>query len=370
MRDYYEILEVNKDADAEDIKKAYRRMALKHHPDRNPGDQQAEEMFKEAAEAYEVLSDPEKRQVYDQYGHEGLKGTGFHRFEGFDDIFSSFGNIFEDIFGFGRGSRFRTRTEQGADLQYHLKIEFLEAVFGCERDIEVPRFEGCTDCHGQGYETGHEPITCPTCDGQGQILKSQGFFRISSACPKCHGSGRFITHPCKSCNGFARVEVTRKIKVNIPPGINTGMRLRLKGEGEAGIFSGPPGDLYVQVIVSPHEYFDREGDDVISYLTISFSKAALGIQTEVPALKGSEKISIPKGTQHGEMIRLRGKGVPRLRGSGRGDQIIVINVRTPTKLSKRQEELLREFADLEKNDAESKHHFGRRRGFKLGGGRG
>jgi molecular chaperone DnaJ len=355
MRDYYEILEIDRGADAEDIKKAYRHMALKYHPDRNPGDKQAEETFKDAAEAYEVLSNPEKRQIYDQYGHEGLKGTG--RFEGFDDIFSSFGDIFEDIFSFGRGSRSRTRAERGADLQYNLEIDFLEAVFGSEKDIEMPRFEECTDCHGLGYETGYEPVVCPMCDGQGRILRSQGFFRVSGTCPKCHGHGRVITHPCKTCKGFGRVEEKRKIKVNIPPGINTGMRLRLKGEGESGIYGGPPGDLYVDVLVSPHEYFEREDDDIICRLTISFPEAALGKEIEVPTLKGFEKISIPKGIQHGETIRLRGKGIARLRGPGRGDQIVVVNIRTPTKLSKKQEELLKELADLEKSDVESKTHF-------------
>ena len=354
-RDYYEVLGVDRGATLEDIKKSYRRLAFKHHPDRNPGDKQSEELFKEAAEAYEVLRDPQKRQIYDQYGHAGLQGTGFQGFRGFDDIFSSFGDIFEEFFGFGAGFRSRTRPEQGTDLRYNLTISFLEAAFGKEADLDVPRFESCDRCRGSGVEPGHEPETCQACGGRGQITRSQGFFRISTTCPQCRGAGRLIKNPCTACTGFGRVETTRKIKAHIPPGVTTGTRLRVRGEGEAGLHGGPPGDLYIHIFVESHDLFEREGDDVICRLPVSFVQAALGATLEVPTLEGQETVSIARGTQPGEVIRLRGKGIPHLRGMGRGDQLVVVDVRTPTDLTPRQEELLRELAELEGEKVQEKH---------------
>jgi len=344
-RDYYEVLGVNPNASDEEIKKRYRSLALKYHPDRNPGDKEAENRFKEAAEAYEVLRDPDKRQIYDQFGHEGLQGTGFQGFRGFEDIFSSFGDIFNGFFGGGFQSR--TRIHRGSDLQYDLKVSFLDAAFGQETEIEVPRYERCHRCDGSGVEPGHEKVICRTCNGRGQVSRSQGFFRISTTCPDCHGTGEIITHPCKQCKGLGRVQKFRKIKVKVPPGINTGMRLKLSGEGELSPNGGPPGDLYVEVYVEPHEFFDREGDDVICRVPVSFVQASLGTKLEVPTIDGSEKVALGMGTQPGDTLRLHGKGIPRLRGNGRGDQIIIFDVQTPTNLSEKQKELLREFAQIE-----------------------
>ena len=356
-RDYYDVLGVNRNASAEEIKKCYRALALKYHPDRNPGNREAEDRFKEAAEAYEALRDPEKRQIYDQYGHEGLQGTGFRGFRGFDDIFSSFSDIFEGFFG--GGFRSRTRARQGAGLEYELKIGFLEAAFGHDTEIEVPRLEPCDRCNGSGMEPGYERETCRTCGGRGQVTRAQGFFRISTTCRDCDGTGQINRHPCGQCKGFGRVKARRKIKVRIPPGVDTGMRLRLGGEGELGLNGGPPGDLYVGISVEPHEFFERDGDDVICHVPISFAQAALGTTVELPTLEGSEKVPVARGTQPGHMLRLPGKGVPRLRGRGRGDQVIIVDVQTPTGLSTRQEELLREFARLEAEAKNKKgHHWG------------
>jgi len=355
-RDYYQVLGVGRNASDGEIKKSYRHLALKYHPDRNPGDKQAEEQFKEAAEAYEVLRDPEKRQIYDQFGYEGLQGTGFQGFRGFEDIFSSFSDIFEDFFG--GGFRSRTIVRRGADLRYDLKISFLEAAFGRDMEIEIPRFETCAHCNGSGVEPGYEKEICQTCGGRGEVTRSQGFFRISTTCPDCHGAGQIIAHPCTACKGFGRVEETRRIKVKIPPGVSTGMRLKLRGEGELSPNGGPPGDLYVEIFVEPHEFFEREGYDVIYHIPISFAQAALGTALEVPTLNGSEDISIARGTQPGDILRLHGKGIPRLRGLGRGDQIVVFDVRTPINLTKRQKELLQEFARLEhENVNENQNHW-------------
>ena len=355
-RDYYEILGVSRSADAEEIKKSYRKLALQYHPDRNPGDKGAEERFKEAAEAYEVLHDSQKRQIYDQYGHEGLQGTGFTGFRGFEDIFSSFSDVFEEFFGFGGGFRSTNRPAQGADLRYDLKLEFAEAVFGKETEIRVPRHEKCEMCDGSGIEPGYEAQRCPTCAGRGQVTNTQGFFRISTTCPDCRGAGQIITHPCVNCHGAGLVEVTQKIKLNIPAGVSNGTRLRVRGEGEPGFRGGPPGDLYVIMFVEPHELFEREGDDIVCRLPISFVQATLGTTIDVPTLDGYEKISIKKGSQPGDHMRLRNKGVPHLRGLGRGDQIVILDIRTPIGLNRRQEEILREFADLEGNQVNDKHH--------------
>ena len=355
-RDYYQVLGVGRNASDGEIKKCYRHLALKYHPDRNPGDNQAEELFKEAAEAYEVLRDPEKRQIYDQFGHEGLQGTGFHGFRGFEDIFSSFSDIFEDFFG--GGFRSRTTVQRGADLQHDLKISFLDAAFGQDKEIETLRLETCYRCNGSGVEPGYEKEICQTCGGRGQITKSQGFFRISTTCPDCRGAGEVIAYPCTACKGFGRVEETRRIKVKIPPGVDTGMHLKLRGEGESGLRGAPPGDLYVEISVEPHEFFEREGYDVIYHIPISFAQAALGTALEVPTLNGSEDISIARGTQPGDILRLHGKGIPNLRGLGRGDQIVVFDVPTPINLTKRQKELLQDFARLEhENVNENQNHW-------------
>lgn len=355
-RDYYEVLGVNRSASEEQLKKAYRALALKYHPDRNPGDKEAEARFKEAAEAYEVLRDPERRHIYDQYGHEGLEGTGFRGFQGFEDIFSSFGTIFEDFFGMGGGFRSRTRVRRGADVGYDLKISFLEAAFGHETEIEVPRTEACERCTGTGVDPGHQKEICQTCNGQGQVTRTQGFFRISSGCPDCHGTGEINAHPCSECKGLGRVERTKTIKVKIPPGVNTGMHLKLGGEGESSPNTGPPGDLYIEIHVEPHEFFERNGDDVMCRIPISFVQAALGATIETPTLHGSEPVTIAEGTQPGDIIRLPGKGIPELRGRGHGDQIIVVDVRTPTRLNNRQKALLREFASLDAENMNMQNH--------------
>lgn len=349
-RDFYEVLGVRRDASDTDIKKAYRQLALQYHPDRNPGDNEAEEKFKEAAEAYEVLRDPEKRSLYDRFGHEGLRGTGFTGFSGFEDIFSSFGSIFEDFFGFGTRTRSRTSAQVGADLRYDMKISFLEAAFGKETNIDIEKLHTCDGCQGTGAKAGTKSETCPTCRGRGQVMHSQGFFSISTGCPQCHGEGTIVRNPCPKCKGVGKVKKTKTVTVKIPAGVDTGNRLRLAGEGEGGVRGGPPGDLYVVLFVEAHEFFARKGDDISCQVPISFAQAALGAEIEVPTMDGSTGISVPKGCQTGEIFRLKGLGVPHLRGGGRGDQYVQVVVKTPTKLSKEQEELLRRFAELSEEE--------------------
>lgn len=347
-RDYYEVLGVQKDASQSDLKAAYRKLALKYHPDRNPDDKKAEERFKEAAEAYEVLRDPQKRQIYDAYGHQGLEGSGFSGFGGFEDIFSSFGDIFEDFFGFGSRRRSRSRSHRGADLRYDLALEFMEAAFGTETTITVEKAEACSACEGKGAEPGTEPETCPQCGGSGQVGRSQGFFTIRTTCPRCQGAGQYFTNPCRNCNGAGKVMTRKAVSVKIPAGVDSGSRLRLSGEGEAGTFGGPPGDLYVFIKVKPHEFFKRDGNDVICQVPISFVQAALGDDIEVPTLRGKQTLTISKGTQFGDVFRFRNEGIASLRTGIPGDQIIQVTIRTPTGLNKKQESLLKEFAKLEK----------------------
>jgi molecular chaperone DnaJ len=354
-RDYYEVLGIPRQSSEEEIKKAYRKMALQYHPDRNPGDKEAEERFKEAAEAYEVLHDAQKRELYDRYGHEGLRNTGFSGFSGFEDIFSSFSDIFEDFFGLGRRGRGgASRAREGADLRYDLSISFMEAAQGKEMEINVPRLESCVECQGNGMEPGTQPEICSTCGGRGQVVQSQGFFRISTPCPRCYGQGRINTHPCKACQGQGRMEKTKTLNLKIPAGIAGGSRLRFRGQGEGGTHGGPPGDLYVVVYVEEHEFFHREGDDVLCSIPISMIQAALGTEVEVPTINGNKKLTIPKGAQYGQTLKFKGEGFPHVRGSGKGDQIIHLEVKIPTKLSRRQEELLREFEELDTKKGGSK----------------
>jgi molecular chaperone DnaJ len=346
-RDYYEILGVRRDATDDEIKSSYRKLALKYHPDKNPGDKKAEEQFKEAAEAYEVLRDHQKRNIYDQFGHQGLEGSGFSGFGGFEDIFSSFGDIFEDFFGFGGGRRTRSRVQRGTDLRYDLKLSFMEAAFGTETAIEIEKMEVCPICDGSGTEPGTHPETCAYCHGSGQISQNQGFFTVRTTCPHCRGRGQTIPHPCPNCRGATQVQVNKTVAVKIPAGVDNGSRLRLTGEGESGAHGATPGDLYVFIHVEAHEFFRRENTEVICQIPISFVQAALGDKIEVPTLNGKRSLEIPKGTQPGDLFRFHGEGIPSLRGGRRGDQIIQVNVKTPTHLTKKQEALLREFMKLE-----------------------
>jgi molecular chaperone DnaJ len=357
-RDYYEVLGVGRSASDQEIKKAYRKLALKYHPDRKPGNSEAEERFKEAAEAYEVLRDSGKRNIYDQFGHEGLQGTGFTGFGGFEDIFSAFGDIFEDFFGFGsRRSTQRTAARPGADLLYDLRLEFTEAVFGTEKEIEIHTRSECQDCGGTGREPGTEEEICTLCNGQGQILQSQGFFRISTTCHQCGGQGRIITNPCHACRGSGQQQISRKVLVKVPAGVDTGTRLRIPNKGEGGYRGGPPGDLYVRLHVKPHEFLERDGNQLYCQIPISMVQAALGDTVEIQTLDGTRSVDIPPGIQNGEVIRLRGEGVPNLRGYGRGDLHIDLQIKTPVNLDERQEELLREFAEIEKSKKPSQKLF-------------
>jgi len=351
-RDYYEILGVNRDAEMGEIKKAYRQCALKYHPDRNQGDKQAEDQFKEASEAYEVLSDPQKRQIYDSYGHAGLEGSGFRGFSGVEDVFSSFGSIFEEFFGgggfpgfdfgFGGGKR-KNRARQGADIRHDIKISFEEAVHGTEKEISVTRQARCSVCGGSGAAEGTSRETCKTCGGRGQVAHSQGFFVIQTTCPKCRGEGSTIAKPCGECRGHGQVRESKKLKVKVPAGVEHGMSLILRGEGEAGENGGHSGDLYVVISVAQSETFRRDGDDARVKLQLSFPQAALGTKIKVPTIYGEDEIEIHSGIETGEYIRIKGKGFPNVHSGRKGDQIVEIFVRTPKKLSRKQKELLEEF---------------------------
>ena len=345
-RDYYEILSVSRNASESELKKAYRQLALKYHPDKNPGDHTAEEKFKEASEAYGVLKDPEKRKIYDQFGHDGLKGQGFGGAQGFEDIFSSFGDIFEGFFG-GTGSRGR-REQTGADLRLDISVKFKEAVFGTEREVDITKHGPCKTCRGTRAKPGYPPQSCGTCRGTGQVVRAQGFFSMASPCPDCRGQGQVIKHPCPACRGEGRVPEKKTVSVNIPAGVDEGSRLRLRGEGEHGPQGIPPGDLYVFIHVESDVFFHREGHDVICRLNLSFSQAALGADVEVPLLDEQTKvISVKAGTQSGEMIRIHGAGIPHIRGHGRGTLIIQLVVETPKKTNKRQKEILQELAEID-----------------------
>lgn len=357
-RDYYEVLGVSKDATEADIKKAYRRLARQYHPDVAKDDPSAPEKFKEVTEAYKVLSDADARARYDQLGHaafeQGMGGEGgFNPFGGFEDV----GDIFDMFFGGGRGGRERRGPQKGADLRYDLELDFIEAAFGTEEEIEVPRTETCPHCHGNKAEPGTPIITCETCGGKGEVqqVHQTPFGRMVnvSTCPRCRGEGKFAKQPCSECRGAGIVQRRRRIKVKIPAGVDTGMRVRAAGEGEAGTRGGPAGDLYVFVTVKPHPFFQREGDDVVCEVPVSFTQAALGDEIDVPTLEGKAKLKVPEGTQTGTSFRLRGQGIPSVRGYGRGDQRVRIKVVTPTKLSAHQKELLKELglADGDANAA-------------------
>jgi len=351
-RDYYEILEVERNAGNDEIKAKYRKLALKYHPDRNPDNKDAEDKFKEAAEAYEVLTDLQKRQIYDQYGHQGLEGSGFSGFGGFEDVFSSFGDVFDGFFGFG--SKRRSKSRSGADLRYDMTLSFMEAAFGTESEIEVSNVDTCPECKGSGSKPGTYPETCSNCGGTGQSTHSQGFFTVRTTCPRCHGKGQTIPHPCSNCSGKGRVRTSKNVVVKIPAGVDSGSRLRLTGEGEAGTYGGPHGDLYVFINVKPHELFERSGTDIICHVEPSFVQAALGCKMKVPTLDGEHILKIPKGTQPGDIFRIGGEGIPSLRNGKRGDQIVQVFVKTPAHLNKKQETLLKEFEKIESKKISSK----------------
>lgn len=347
-RDYYEVLGVARDATDQQIKSAYRKLALKHHPDRNPGDKAAEEKFKEAAEAYAVLADGQKRAAYDRYGHAAV--TGAAGAQGFDPtIFADFGDILGglgDVFGFGDlfGGRRRGGPQRGSDLRYDLEITFDEAAKGTETTIQVPRLETCGTCHGTGAASGTSPVTCPHCRGTGQVRRQQGFFTIAHTCGQCRGAGRIVQKPCLTCHGATQVQADRKLTVKIPAGIATGQRLRLHGEGEHGMGGGPPGDLYVVIGVQEHAFFRRDGNDLVFEMPVSYPTLALGGEITVPTLDGTDKLKIPEGTAAGSTFRIRSKGMPDVSGRGRGDLYVNIQVDVPKKLNKDQKALLQQLA--------------------------
>jgi molecular chaperone DnaJ len=363
-RDYYKVLDVAKNATEADIKKAYRRLAMKYHPDRNPGDKEAEEQFKEAKEAYEVLADEQKRAIYDQHGHDGIDaarqgGGGAGGFGGadFGDIF---GEVFGDIFGGNRRGG-RSQVFRGADLRYELELELPQAVFGHTTEVEIPRLMECETCSGSGAAKGHSPVTCDQCQGSGQMRISQGFFQLQQPCNRCRGTGRIIRNPCDTCLGQGRIRRTRKLSVKVPAGVSTGDRIRLGGEGEAGRNGGPAGDLYIEMNVKPHPIFEREGDDLSCEVPVSFATAVLGGAVKVPTLEGDVSLKIPAETQSGRVFRLRDKGVKPVRGGDRGDLFCRVVVETPVNLSSEQRELLKQFDESLRVDGRG--HTPREEGF-------
>ncbi len=360
-KNYYDILTVAKSATQDEIKKAYRKMAVKYHPDKNPGDKTAEEKFKEVSQAYEILGDKDKREQYDRVGHEAYTrkgyggaggGAGFHDpFDLFSQVFGGGGSIFDSFFGGGGGStRNRNAPRAGADLRYDLQIEFEDAVFGAEKTIQIPRADNCSRCKGNGCEPGTSRKTCKKCGGTGQVSMTQGFFSIRQPCTACHGSGEIIEKKCRSCSGAGKVNKKHNIKIKIPAGVNTGSRLRVTGEGEAGTRGGPSGDLYVVLHVGDHNLFEREGDDIICEVPLDFVIAAIGGTLEVPTVSGVAKLKIPAGTQSNSVFRLRGKGIPSLRGYGRGDQHVRVFIEVPKNISSEQKKKLLEFSGCSNKD--------------------
>jgi len=362
-RDYYEVLGIERGASAEDIKKAYRKLAVKYHPDKNPGDKAAEEKFKELGEAYEALSDPQKRGAYDQFGHAafdprmragagGGRGGGFHDpADIFREVFGGGGgaSIFEELFG-DQQQRSPTGPRRGSDLRYDLELDFEEAVLGCEKEISISKLDQCETCHGEGGEKGSSIKPCGTCGGRGQIIRSRGIFSVAQTCPDCDGAGQKIDKPCRACRGSGRRERASKIKLKIPPGVDNGARLRSAGNGESGMRGGPPGDLYVVLHVREHGLFNRDGDDLICEVPVSFTQAALGADIEVPTMAGRSTVRMPSGTQHGTVFRLRGKGVQNIQGHGVGDLLVRVQIEVPTKLTAEQRAKLVEFAELCQDD--------------------
>ncbi len=356
-RDYYEILDVARTASGDEIKRAYRKLAVKYHPDKNPDDPGAEERFKELGEAYDVLMDPEKRSAYDRYGHaafaqgggfRGGAGGGFHDpFDIFREVFGSGGGgIFEQFFGGGGGRTDQEGRQRGSDLRYDMQIKLEEAAFGCEKEIEISKLDTCSECNGSGAAEGSRAASCPTCGGRGQVISSRGFFQVAQTCPRCRGTGQIIEKPCGSCRGEGRVEKTSRIKLRIPAGIEDGSRLRSSHNGEAGIRGGSPGDLYVVIHIQEHEIFEREANNLFCDIPIPFVTAALGGEVRVPTLEGTASLKIPAGTQGGSAFKLRGRGVPSLNSTVRGDLIVHVLVEVPTKLNSEQRKKLQEFAEL------------------------
>ena len=373
-RDYYEVLGISKGASADEIKKAFRKKAKELHPDRNSDNPNAEAQFKEANEAYDCLKDAEKKAAYDRYGHAafegGMGGGGPRGGHPGGDFSSAFSDVFDDLFGdfMGgqRGGGGRQRATRGADLRYNLRVSLEDAFRGLQKTINVPTTVSCTACDGTGAEGGAEPTTCPTCNGMGKVRAQQGFFTVERTCPTCNGLGQMIKNPCKVCHGHGRVEKDRSLSVNIPAGVETGTRIRLAGEGEAGLRGGPPGDLYIFIEVANHELFEREGTNLYCRVPVSMAKAALGGAIEVPTIDGGRgRVQIPEGSQSGRQMRLRGKGMPALRGGGVGDMFIELAVETPVNLTTRQKEILKEFEDLseENNNPESRSFFSSVKGF-------
>jgi molecular chaperone DnaJ len=351
-RDYYEVLGVNKDASADEIKRAYRRMAMKYHPDKNPDNKEAEEKFKECAEAYEVLSDQQKRQRYDQFGHDGLRGMGMRDYSHmrwqdigsmFEDIFG-FDSFFSDIFGSRKAHRGPSR---GYDLETGVELSFKDVANGVEKTIEFTRQDNCPDCNGSGAASSKGMSNCPVCNGRGQVARGGGFFQMVSTCPRCKGSGQIITDPCKKCKGSGKVPKKRTISIKIPPGVHEGQSVRVAGEGEPGRDGGPRGDLYCYVRVKEHEFLQRDRDDLIVIVPISFTQASLGATIDVPTLDGKRQLKIPTGTQYGSIFRIKNEGLPNIRSGRKGDQLVQVTIETPNKLNPKQEELLREFAKTE-----------------------
>ena len=348
-RDFYETLGVAKNASEDEIKKSYRKLAMKYHPDRNPDSKESEEKFKEVKEAYEMLTNPEKREAYDRYGHAGVDpnmggGGGFGGGAGgFGD---AFGDIFGDIFGGGRSRNAGPQVYRGADLRYNLEITLEQAAHGFDTTIRVPSWDKCDTCHGSGAKPGTAPVTCSTCGGHGQVRMQQGFFSIQQTCPKCHGTGKIITDPCSPCGGAGRIKRNKTLEVKIPVGIDNGMRIRSSGNGEPGTNGGPSGDLYVEIHIKPHAVFQREGDDLHCEMPISFAKAALGGDIEVPTLSGKVSFTIPEGTQSGKTFRLKGKGIKGVRSGFAGDLFCHVAVETPVKLTEKQKDMLRDFERL------------------------
>jgi molecular chaperone DnaJ len=343
-RDYYEVLGIRREADDEEVKRAYRQLAMKYHPDRNVGDAEAEEKFKEAAEAYEVLRDSGKRQRYDRYGHAGLDGMNVPHFNDAQSVFDLFGDLFGDFFGQGGGRR---GPQPGRDLQVVIDLQLAEAFRGTQKTVTIPREELCPECGGSGAQRGTQPAVCRRCNGHGVVVASQGFFRVQQTCRACGGRGTVITDPCTNCHGNGRVVVRRSIEVSVPPGVDSGTRIRLSGEGEAGEPGAPRGDLYCLIRVREHALFQRDGNDLVCQVPITFSQAALGGDIDIPTLEGRTTHALKRGVQGGEVVRIAGKGMPSLRGGRRGDLLVQVIVESPRHLTKRQEELFRELAELD-----------------------